>query len=107
MKNFLILALFAGLVGCAGVSHWEPVLNSKVDKNTSTASVDVAECRVLADQAAGWLVEGAEGTLVAAAGGAAEGAVIGALVGGGAVHTQHHRLAHSRIYSHRLAHQLA
>lgn len=84
MKNFLILALFAGLVGCAGVSKWEPVLNTKVDKNASTAEIDVAECRVLADQAAGWLVEGAEGTLVSAAGGAAEGAVIGALVGGGA-----------------------
>jgi len=84
MKKILILALFAGLVGCAGVSRWEPVLNTKVDKNAASAEQDVAECRVLADQAAGWLVEGAEGALVGAAGGAAEGAVIGALVSGGA-----------------------
>lgn len=84
MKKLAIIALSAILFGCAGASRWEPTLNDKVGKNQATASQDIAECRVLADKAAGWAVEGLEGALVGGAGGAAEGAVIGALLTGGA-----------------------
>lgn len=81
--KYLTMLLFAAIFsGCAGVSKWEPTLNTKPDKNTSSIEQDVADCRFLADQAAGWAVEGVEGALVAGAGGAAEGAVIGALVAG-------------------------
>lgn len=82
MKKLFIFALSSFLFGCAGVSRWEPTLNTVVDKNAARSELDLAECRILANKAAGWLTEGAEGTLVSAAGGAAEGAVIGALVSG-------------------------
>ncbi len=70
------------MTGCAGVSKWEPTLNTMPHKNQAAEAQDVAECRVLADHAAGWITEGTEGALVSGAGGAAEGAVIGALVAG-------------------------
>jgi outer membrane lipoprotein SlyB len=82
MKKVMIFALATMLFGCASVSRWEPTLNDKVGKNQASAAQDIAECRVLADKAAGWVVEGTEATLVSAAGGAAEGAVIGALISG-------------------------
>lgn len=82
MKKIVTIAMMAALVGCASVSKWEPTLNTPVDKNSAKIEQDVAECRVLADKAAGWITEGTEATLVSAAGGAAEGAVIGALVSG-------------------------
>lgn len=82
MKKLMILALAAFLFGCAGATKWEPTLNTKPDKNAASAAQDVEECRDLALQAAGYVKEGAEWTLVSAAGGAAEGAVIGALISG-------------------------
>lgn len=82
MKKLFVFALAAFLFGCAGTTKWEPTLNTKVDKNSASLSADVAECRDLAFQAAGYVKEGAEWTIVSAAGGAAEGAVIGALVSG-------------------------
>ena len=82
MKYISMFFLAVLMIGCAGVSRWEPTLNTKPDKNVAVIDLDVAECRVLADKAAGWVTEGAEGALVAGAGGAAEGAVIGALVAG-------------------------
>lgn len=82
MKKIVTIAMMALLVGCAGATRWEPTLNTPVDKNAAKADQDLAECKVLADKAAGWLQEGAEGTVVSAAGGAAEGAVIGALISG-------------------------
>ena len=51
-------------------------------KAQATEQKDVAECKTLAFQAAGFVQEGAEGAIISAAGGAAEGAVIGALVAG-------------------------
>lgn len=84
MKYFITFIIALMITGCAGVSRWEPTMNSMPHKNQAAEAQDVAECRVLADKAAGWVVEGTEGTLVSAAGGAAEGAVIGALIGGGA-----------------------
>ena len=82
MKYITLFVFATFLFGCAGVSRWEPTLNTKPDKNVSSITVDVDECRVLADNAAGWFAEGTEGALVAGAGGAAEGAVIGALIAG-------------------------
>ena len=82
MKKLMIFALSAMLFGCAGVSKWEPTLNTMPHKNQAAESQDLAECKDLAFKAAGYVKEGAEWTLVSAAGGAAEGAVIGALVSG-------------------------
>lgn len=82
MKKLMIIAFASFLFGCAGVSKWEPTMNTMPHKAQATESQDVAECRGLANKAAGWVTEGAEATLVSAAGGAAEGAVIGALVSG-------------------------
>jgi outer membrane lipoprotein SlyB len=78
--TMLIFALF--VTGCSTISKWEPTLNSKVDKNSASIEQDVTECRVLANQAAGWVIDGAEGTLVGAAGAAATGALAGALIPG-------------------------
>lgn len=82
MKYFIAFALAAIMTGCASVSKWEPTMNTMPHKNQAAEAQDVAECRVLADKAAGWVTEGAEGAIVSGAGGAAEGAVIGALVAG-------------------------
>lgn len=82
MKYIISIILAALMTGCASVSKWEPTLNTMPHKNQAAEAQDVADCRVLADKAAGWVTEGTESTLVSAAGGAAEGAVIGALVAG-------------------------
>ena len=84
MKYIISFALAILMTGCAGVSKWEPTMNTMPHKNQAAEAQDVAECRVLADHAAGWAVEGLEGATVSAAGGAAEGAVIGALLTGAA-----------------------
>lgn len=81
--KYITMLMFAALVtGCAGTTKWEPTLNTMPHKAQSSEAQDVAECRVLADKAAGYLQSGAEGAIVSAAGGAAEGAVIGALISG-------------------------
>lgn len=82
MKKLTIIAISALLFGCSTVSKWEPTMNTMPHKAQASEAQDIAECRVLADKAAGWVTEGAEGAIVSGAGGAAEGAVIGALVSG-------------------------
>lgn len=82
MKKLTIIVLSILMFGCTSVSRWEPTMNTIPHKAQANEAQDVAECRVLADKAAGWLVEGAEGAIVSGAGGAAEGAVIGALISG-------------------------
>jgi outer membrane lipoprotein SlyB len=82
MKKLFVFVLSAFLFGCAGTTKWEPTLNSMPHKNQAAESKDLAECKDLAFQAAGYVKEGAEWAFVSAAGGAAEGAVIGALVSG-------------------------
>lgn len=82
MKKLTIIALSVFMFGCTSVSKWEPTMNSMPHKAQVNQERDIAECRVLADKAAGWVEEGAEGAIVSAAGGAAEGAVIGALISG-------------------------
>lgn len=81
-KIIATIAMMTALVGCAGTTKWEPTLNTMPHKNQAAEQQDLAECKELAFKAAGYLQEGAEGALLAGAGGAAEGAVIGALVGG-------------------------
>lgn len=82
MKYITTMILSILLLGCSTVTRWEPTMNTVPDKNVSSLNQDVADCRVLADNAAGWLSEGATGALISGAGGAAEGAVIGALISG-------------------------
>jgi uncharacterized protein YcfJ len=82
MKKFLVIALAVFLFGCAGATKWEPTLNTMPHKAQVNESKDLAECKELAFQAAGYVKEGAEWSILSAAGGAAEGAVIGALVSG-------------------------
>lgn len=82
MNKFIVFVFAAFMVGCAGVSKWEPTLNQGISKNPTKAEVDVAECRVLANRAAGWFMEGAEGTVVSSVGAAATGALAGALIPG-------------------------
>jgi outer membrane lipoprotein SlyB len=82
MKKLTIIALSVLLFGCTSAAKWEPTMNSMPHKAQATETQDIAECRVLADKAAGWVTEGLEGAIVSGAGGAAEGAVIGALISG-------------------------
>lgn len=82
MKKLIIAAFAVTLFGCSTVTRWEPTLNTGVGKNTANASKDLAECKVLALKAAGYLEDGAAGTVVGATGGAVEGAIIGALISG-------------------------
>jgi len=82
MKNVLIIALFASLVGCASVSGYKPTINEKADKFSATASSDLEYCGSLAYKVAGYGTEGTADTLVAASGAAATGAIAGALIPG-------------------------
>lgn len=75
-------ALAVALVGCSTATRWEPTMNPMPHKNSAAESRDLAECKVLALKASGWLEEGAEGTLAGAAGAAAIGALSGALIPG-------------------------
>lgn len=80
MKKFIVLFMMSFLVGCAGVSRWEPTMNHPVGyKFAATEEQDIAECKVLADKAAGWLAEGSEGALAGATFGASEGAILGSM----------------------------
>jgi outer membrane lipoprotein SlyB len=80
MRYLWLLAL-VGLAGCSSVTKWEPTLNAKVDRNATSISTDIVECRALANEAAGFVVEGLSGSLIGSAGAAAEGATLGALTG--------------------------
>lgn len=82
MKKIAMLGLMALLVGCSTVTRWEPTMNSMPHKNSENESKDLVECKELALKAAGFLEDGATGTLVGAAGAAATGALAGALIPG-------------------------
>lgn len=82
MKKLIIAAFAVALFGCAQVTKWEPTMNAMPHKNAENEAKDLAECKVLALKASGWLEEGAEGTLVSAAGAAGIGALAGALIPG-------------------------
>lgn len=82
MKKLIVAALAVSMFGCAQVTRWEPTLNTGVGKHDATASKDLAECKVLALKSAGYLEDGALGTLAGAAGAAATGAIAGALIPG-------------------------
>lgn len=80
MKFITLLIVSLVFTGCASVSKWEPTLNTKISKNSAAAEQDVAECRVLANNAAGFGMAGLTDTIAGAAGGAATGAIVGALI---------------------------
>ena len=76
-----IVALAVLMTGCAQMSGYRPTVDVQYDKNAYRLQQDMAECEVLAKQAAGTakdIAMGAgTGALVGAAGGAAIGAVVG------------------------------
>lgn len=82
MKKFVIAALAVTMFGCATATRWEPTMNPMPHKAAANESRDLAECKVLALKASGFLEEGAEGTLAGAAGAAAIGAIAGATIPG-------------------------
>ena len=83
MKKLVMIAALAVLAsGCSTVTRWEPVINTGAEKHPESVQKDVAECKVLALKAAGYLEDGAVGTLAGAAGAAATGAIAGALIPG-------------------------
>lgn len=82
MKTLFIAAVAVVMAGCSTVTRWEPTMNSMPHKAAATESRDLAECKVLALKASGFLEEGAEGTFAGAAGAAAIGAIAGATIPG-------------------------
>lgn len=82
MKKFAIIGLLALLTACTQATRWEPTLNTMPHKAAANESKDLAECKVLALKSAGFLEDGALGTLTGAAGAAATGALAGALIPG-------------------------
>ena len=80
MKFLTAFIIALVITGCSTVTKWEPTINTKVDKNPESLSQDVAECKELASNAAGFAGEGLTDTVVGAASGAATGAIIGALI---------------------------
>ncbi|MDD5035328.1 MAG: glycine zipper family protein [Methylococcaceae bacterium] len=78
---FPILAAAAIAGGCATYGGWEPVVDPYTDSNPAMIQQDTAQCRMLAQQAAGTATEAlkgaAAGALIGAAGGAAMGAIVG------------------------------
>jgi hypothetical protein len=77
MRRTLVIALAAGLAGCA--QSYQPVVDPKGVDNAKYQQ-DLAECRQLAEQVNPY-ERAAVGTAIGAIGGAALGAVTGAVVG--------------------------
>lgn len=83
MKKMIISSFVAmSLVGCASVTNYKPVINDRAEKNQATIEQDIAECKVLAAHAAGFITEGVSGAIAGASGSAASGAVAGSILGG-------------------------
>lgn len=71
------------LAGCAQQTGWAPVVDPYNDPNAYRIQQDLAECKILAQQAAGDPYGSTAGrALLGGAVGAAAGAAIGAAVGG-------------------------
>ncbi|MGZ8190939.1 MAG: hypothetical protein ACXWTS_06875 [Methylococcaceae bacterium] len=85
MKKFTTGIVFIGsvlLTACATQGGWTPTVDSYNDPNAYRINQDMAECKVLAEQAAGGTAkEAAIGAGGGALLGAAGGAIIGAFTG--------------------------
>lgn len=91
MKNHLstinlstIVALSALATGCASVSGWRPIVDTRMDQHPETVQRDTVECKALADQASDITKEVGMGAGVGAVTGAAAGAAVGAVAGSAA-----------------------
>ena len=85
-KNNLstLLVLSALATGCASISGWRPIVDTRMDKHPETVNRDTAECKALADQASDITKEIGMGAAVGAVTGAAGGAAVGAVAGSAA-----------------------
>ena len=86
MKNKRLLFLLGSLLilaaGCASQTGWQPVVDPYNDPRAAYINQDLAECKMLAQRAAGYTPgEVVKGGLIGGAIGAASGAAIGAAVG--------------------------
>lgn len=81
----IITSVMFQLSGCAVITDYQPVVDSYSDPNAQFIERDLAECKVLAKQAAGSpLTKGAIGAAIGGLAGAAGGAAIGAATGNNA-----------------------
>ena len=80
------LLIFSATVvtGCASMSGWHPIVDSRMDQHPETVSRDMVECKTLAEQASDVTKEVALGAGVGAVTGAAGGAAVGAIAGSAA-----------------------
>lgn len=84
MKQVTTLGAIVALVilsGCATYGGYQPVVDTRTDRNPQYISQDMAECEQLAKQAASTGTEALKGGAVGALGGAAAGAALGAIIG--------------------------
>lgn len=78
MKKLSLIVLLVLLSGCASTKGWTPTIDVKHDADSTKLSVDIAECKDLADKAAGTFSTIAEDALVTSVVGTAAGAATGA-----------------------------
>jgi hypothetical protein len=82
IKNVLVvLATAAALSGCATYTGWTPVVDTYNDPNAASLQQDMADCKILAQQAGSAGTESAKGVAAGGLLGAAAGAAIGAVFG--------------------------
>ena len=79
-----LLVLSALATGCASMSGWHPIIDSRLDQHPETIQRDMVECKALAEQASDVTKEVAIGAGVGAVTGAAGGAAVGAIAGSAA-----------------------
>ncbi len=82
VSTLLVLSVLA--TGCASISGWRPIVDTRMDKHPETVNRDTAECKALADQASDITKEIGMGAAVGAVTGAAGGAAVGAIAGSAA-----------------------
>jgi len=79
-----MLALTVLTAGCASMSGWKPIVDSRLDEHPENTQRDMVECKSLAEQASDITKEVAMGAGVGAVTGAAGGAAVGAVAGSAA-----------------------
>src|SRR5664280_1010202 len=80
----IMLVLSALATGCASMSGWHPIVDSRMDQYPETVQRDMVECKTLAKQASDITKEVAMGAGVGAVTGAAVGAIAGSAATGAA-----------------------
>lgn len=77
----VVLATVATLSACATYTGWTPVVDTYNDPNAYRLQQDMADCKMLAQQAGSVGTESAKGVVAGGLLGAAAGAAIGAVAG--------------------------